>query len=53
MFLGELGKIYTRDNLFESLDNLFFENILNSLNKVHYEEQIPIEVSTPAKRTYF
>lgn len=33
MFIGEFGKIYTRDNLFESLDNLFFENILNSLNK--------------------
>ena len=33
MFLNGTGKIVTTDSIFESLDNLFFENILNSLNK--------------------
>lgn len=33
MFLNGSGNIITSDNLFESLDNMFFENILNSLNK--------------------
>lgn len=33
MFLDGSGKLVTTDNMFESLDNLFFENILNSLNR--------------------